>query len=91
MAMMVPPTRVEPTKIAVQLEFAHNPVCSHGTLSQTTCMDDAEDKHGGLQNKLHNLLLACAVAAVTRLSSMLRLSVAISHARNMDPVEAQSW
>ena len=33
MEMMVPATNVDPTKMAVQLEFAQKPVCSqHNTL-----------------------------------------------------------
>ncbi len=34
--MMVPATRVDPTKMAVQLEFAQNPVCSqHSNVCET--------------------------------------------------------
>ena len=54
--MMVPATRVDPTKMAVQLEFAQNPVCSQ----QRTILNDLvkpEVPHLGLQNS--NLWSSC--------------------------------
>lgn len=34
---MVPATRVEPTKMAVQLEFAQNPLCSQSEARSADC------------------------------------------------------